>query len=131
MYMKFALKIGSFFGKVIVSYKMKIKALIKNLKFKKIKNHNSKIYLGISLKLNWPHTAHIAPEKFLDIFLLLSLLKLKKKFKVLYYSFNFHSNNLLLPHKKDSIFKANFIYVSYTFCDLKKYIVFLRISPLF
>ena len=30
---------------------MKIKALIKNLKFKKIKNHNSKIYLGISLKL--------------------------------------------------------------------------------
>ena len=30
---------------------MKIKGVIKNLKIKKIKNDNSKIYLGISLEL--------------------------------------------------------------------------------
>ena len=33
--MKFALKIGSFFCKVIVGYKMKIKGVIEDLKFKK------------------------------------------------------------------------------------------------
>ena len=32
--MKLALKIESFFGKVIVGYKMKIKGVIKNLKIK-------------------------------------------------------------------------------------------------
>ena len=30
--MKFALKIGSFFGKIIVGYKMKIKGVIEDLK---------------------------------------------------------------------------------------------------
>ena len=30
---------------------MKIEGVIKNLKFKKLKNYNSKIYLGISLEL--------------------------------------------------------------------------------
>ena len=41
--MKFALKIESFFCKVIVGYKMKIKGLIEDLKFKKIfLNDNSK-----------------------------------------------------------------------------------------
>ena len=49
--MKFALKIGSFFCKVTVGYKMKIKGVIKNLKIKKIEKDNSKIYLGISLEL--------------------------------------------------------------------------------
>ena len=34
--MKFALKIGSFFPKVILGLKMKIKGVIKNLKIKKI-----------------------------------------------------------------------------------------------
>ena len=33
--MKFTLKIGSFFGKVIVGYKMKIKGVINGLKLKK------------------------------------------------------------------------------------------------
>ena len=55
--MKFTLKIGSFFDKIIVGYKMKIKGVINDLKFKKIfynlKNYNSKIYLGISLELLW------------------------------------------------------------------------------
>ena len=32
---------------------MKIEGVIKNLKFKKLKNYNSKIYLGISLELLW------------------------------------------------------------------------------
>ena len=45
--MKFTLKIGSFFDKIIVGYKMKIKGVINDLKFKKIffnlKNYNSKI----------------------------------------------------------------------------------------
>ena len=36
MYMKFALKIGSFFCKVTVGYKMKIKGVIKFLKIKKM-----------------------------------------------------------------------------------------------
>ena len=51
--MKFALKIGSFFCKVTVGYKMKIKGVIKNLKIKKkqFKKDNSKIYPGISLEL--------------------------------------------------------------------------------
>ena len=38
--MKFALKIGYLFGKVIVRYKMKIKGVIKD--FKKLKCGNSK-----------------------------------------------------------------------------------------
>ena len=42
IYMKFALKIGSFFCKVIVGYKMKIKGVIEDLKFKKNLNDNSK-----------------------------------------------------------------------------------------
>ena len=57
--MKFALKIGSFFFcKVIVcyiSYLMKIKG-VRGLKIKenkKIKNDNSKLYVGISLELLW------------------------------------------------------------------------------
>ena len=49
MYMKFALKIGSFFCKVTVGYKMKIKGVIKNLKIKQQKMMVVKIYLGISL----------------------------------------------------------------------------------
>ena len=48
--MKYALKIGSFFLKVIVDFKNE-KGVIKNLKTKKLKNDNSKIYLGISLEL--------------------------------------------------------------------------------
>ena len=50
--MKFDFKMGSFFCKVI-GYKMKIKGVIKNLKIKKLKlkNDDSKIYLGISLEL--------------------------------------------------------------------------------
>ena len=43
--MKFDLKRGSFFGKVIVGYKMKIKGVIENLKnffLILIKNYNSK-----------------------------------------------------------------------------------------
>ena len=57
------------------------------------------------------------PEKFLDIFLLLSFLI----FYFLYYSFNFHLYNLPLPCKKRPYFKANFIYIHtyiyYNFCD--------------
>ena len=49
--MKFALKIGSFFCKVIVGFIIKNKGVIKNLKIKKLKNDNSEIYLGISLEL--------------------------------------------------------------------------------
>ena len=49
----------------------------------------------------WTHTtlATTAPEKFLDIFLILSLLIFFKKL-VLYYSFNLHFYSLLLPFKK-------------------------------
>ena len=46
--MKFALKIGSFFLKVIVGFKNE-KGVIKNLKI--FLNDNSKKYLGISLEL--------------------------------------------------------------------------------
>ena len=37
MYIKFVLKIGYFFYKVIVGYKMKIKGVIEDLKIKKLK----------------------------------------------------------------------------------------------
>ena len=42
--MKFDLKRGSFFGKVIVGYKMKIKGVLENLKnfFLILKNYSSK-----------------------------------------------------------------------------------------
>ena len=54
MYIKFALIIGSFFGKVIVGYKkenLKSNRELKNKTKKSFKNDNSKIYLGISLEL--------------------------------------------------------------------------------
>ena len=70
-----------------------------------------------------------APEKFLDILLLLLLFNLFFQIEVLYYSFNFHFYNLLLPFKKDPIFKANFIYIYFfiTFAIFSKNIVFLRV----
>ena len=53
--MRFALKIGSFFFKVIVGFKNENyrsnKELKNKKKFKKLKNANSQIYQGISLVL--------------------------------------------------------------------------------
>ena len=50
MYMKFALKIGSFFCKVTVGYKMKIKGVIKNLK---IKNNLKRIIVKYIQEFLW------------------------------------------------------------------------------